>query len=441
MKKSFLLLLFSCAVASMRAQDTVNIHFCTSFWYDGSPVEGSTLGLNIVSPGLPPVSILSQDTSCIDYMGIVPDDLPPGSSLTFYAENETDPLNGVNVLDLVAMSDHILGLIPLQFPYALFAADANKSNSVTAFDIVETRKLILGIYDEFPNNSSWRFFPENCDFPNPANPFSGGNCPGLTFDDLMQLDNDTFLIYGVKIGDVTGDANPNGNYSGPDFVDSTFLDIPDVQLLAGVPTTIDIKLGGTFNLDGLQCQFLYNADKVSLDAVVQTPYFTNNNFALFLGKINAAGFSTSGMPQGETLISFIFTANETVQLSDVFSLNPSVFVSMGAIHNNGLKAVKLGPSPGASSVVANPAAVQLVSPASPNPFEHQTSILLRLENPETVLLEVYDLNGQRRYTIENQFAAGDQRLDIPAEALSKNSIGYYRLRAGNTSATGKLIRL
>lgn len=441
MKKAILLFLFFCSLLVLRAQDTVNIQFCTSFWNGGLPVQGATLGLNIVAPGLPPTSILLQDSSCIDYAGAIPDDLPPGSNLVFYAEKDDAPLNGVNILDLVAMSNHIIGVAPLQSPYALFAADANKSNSITTFDIVETRKLILEIYSEFPNNTSWRFFPENCDFPNPTNPFSGGNCPGLTYDDLLQLDDDTFLLYGVKIGDVTGDANPTDDFGGPVIYDSTLLVIPDVQLLAGVPTTIEIKLGGTIILEGLQCQFLYDTDKVSLDAVEQTTYFAYANFALFSGKINAAGFSISGMVPGETLIKFVFTANETVQLSDVLSLNPSVFSTLGATHDNGLKAIKIKAAPSIASAVATPSQKHLILPASPNPFDNQAVIALNLSAPENILLEVYDASGQRRYTTENQFAAGEQRLVIPGETLARNSVGYYRLRAGNTWTAGKLIRL
>ena len=54
----------------------------------------------------------------------------------------------------------------------MIAADANMSGSITTFDIVELRKLILGIYQTLPNNTSWRFVDKSFVFPNPANPFS-----------------------------------------------------------------------------------------------------------------------------------------------------------------------------------------------------------------------------------------------------------------------------
>ena len=84
---------------------------------------------------------------------------------------DDNPLNGVSTYDLVLISKHILGLAPLNSPYKMIAADANKNNSITTTDIVEFRKLILGIYNELPNNTSWRFVDAEYAFPNPANPF------------------------------------------------------------------------------------------------------------------------------------------------------------------------------------------------------------------------------------------------------------------------------
>ncbi|MFN0214537.1 MAG: T9SS type A sorting domain-containing protein [Saprospiraceae bacterium] len=72
------------------------------------------------------------------------------------------PLNGVTTYDLGLISKHILAIEPFENPFQIIAADANNSGSVTTFDIVELRKLILGIHQELPNNNRWRFVPEYC---------------------------------------------------------------------------------------------------------------------------------------------------------------------------------------------------------------------------------------------------------------------------------------
>ena len=83
--------------------------------------------------------------------------LPTGGDYTITPEKNVNPLNGVSTFDLVLISKHILGIQTLDTPYKQIAADVNKSGSITAFDMVQLRQLILNITTEFPSNESWRF--------------------------------------------------------------------------------------------------------------------------------------------------------------------------------------------------------------------------------------------------------------------------------------------
>lgn len=135
--------------------------------------------------------------------------LEAGLSYTVTPVKTGNDGNGVSTFDLVLISKHVLGLEPLNSPWKIIAADNNKSNSVTTFDIVEGRKLILEIYTEFPNNSSWRFFPADMVFPDPNNPFSGTFFTNsLTLDNLLQSNSDV-SFRAVKTGDVNNSADPN----------------------------------------------------------------------------------------------------------------------------------------------------------------------------------------------------------------------------------------
>ncbi|MBK8627510.1 MAG: hypothetical protein IPN86_18665, partial [Saprospiraceae bacterium] len=60
------------------------------------------------------------------------------------AQKDGDDINGVSTLDLVIIQRHILGLQAMNSPYKLIAADANNDGKVTASDLTEIRKLILG---------------------------------------------------------------------------------------------------------------------------------------------------------------------------------------------------------------------------------------------------------------------------------------------------------
>lgn len=117
--------------------------------------------------------------------------------------------NGVSSWDLVLISKHILGLSPFTDPLKIIAADVNRSGGVSTFDMVHLKKLILNIDTAFTSNTSWRFIDADFVFPNPSAPFNSyfpeGRFIETVTEDVANLD-----FIGVKIGDVNGNANPNG---------------------------------------------------------------------------------------------------------------------------------------------------------------------------------------------------------------------------------------
>lgn len=131
-----------------------------------------------------------------------------GESYIVKPYKNTNLTNGVTTFDIVLITQHILGVAPLNSPYKLIAADVNKSGSVTTFDLVGLRKVILNIETEFPGgNTSWRFVPADYVFPNPADPFHP------PFPEEIVLTNfvgdkleENFIA--IKVGDVNNSANP-----------------------------------------------------------------------------------------------------------------------------------------------------------------------------------------------------------------------------------------
>ncbi|MBL7827485.1 MAG: HYR domain-containing protein, partial [Saprospiraceae bacterium] len=134
--------------------------------------------------------------------------LPITSDITVRPLLDNYPLNGLTTFDLVLISKHIRGIEAIGSPFKMIAADANRSNSITTFDIVELRKLLLGLYSELPNNNSWRFVPKSLVFPNPMNPFIGPLPDSLHFQNVLtNLGNTDF--WGIKIGDVNNSVVPH----------------------------------------------------------------------------------------------------------------------------------------------------------------------------------------------------------------------------------------
>ena len=123
---------------------------------------------------------------------------------------EDDPVNGVSSLDLVLMSRHILGIAPFKTSDKYLAMDVNKSGTLTAFDFVQIRRLILGLATEFPNNDAWRFVEKgrlaNITINQTDNPeYTGAiNTP-------FSLENEDAIVLnftGIKVGDASRNAIP-----------------------------------------------------------------------------------------------------------------------------------------------------------------------------------------------------------------------------------------
>jgi hypothetical protein len=138
--------------------------------------------------------LISGDTTATtmtDANGNYSFDVLKGGNYIITPSKTSNPGNGVSAFDIVLCTQHILLINPFPDPLQIVAGDANNNGSISAFDLVQIRQVILNIIPEFPNSDSWRFVAES-----------------ITINDIMEDTPDQDFI-GVKIGDVSGNANPN----------------------------------------------------------------------------------------------------------------------------------------------------------------------------------------------------------------------------------------
>lgn len=79
---------------------------------------------------------------------------------TIEAIKEDGLLIGVSALDINVIQKHLLGLVPFENTYQEIAADVNGSGTVSALDMADIRKILLGITNDFDGVPSWRIFVE-----------------------------------------------------------------------------------------------------------------------------------------------------------------------------------------------------------------------------------------------------------------------------------------
>ncbi len=119
---------------------------------------------------------------------------------TFEAYHNENTIYGVTTLDLAMTQRHILGIEPFTSPLQYLAADINNDQRVTASDLLQMRKLILGIDEYFKNNTSWIFL-DAASVNSETNPWSIKRYISVPEG---QKDIDHIRFVALKVGDVTG---------------------------------------------------------------------------------------------------------------------------------------------------------------------------------------------------------------------------------------------
>jgi len=374
------------------------------------------------------------------------DDLATGNNYTVTPEMDIAYLNGVSTYDLVLISKHILEIQMLDSPYKMIAADINKSGSITTLDMVELRKVILFIDEEFPNNTSWRFVEADFVFPVPTNPFASTFPEEANINGLQYLEQHDFV--GVKIGDVNGTVVPNNLVGGDDrsFNGALHFDVEDKMLEAGEQYEVVFRSADFESIAGYQYTLNFDVNKLDFYAVEPgaLPGMSTANFGLSLLKSGA--ITTSWMTNepislnaGVELFRITFTAKQAGRLSDVLFVN-SRFTPA--------EAYDVSASDGQLSLLnvdlrfeGDEEAKFVLYQNTPNPFRDETLIGFNLPEASTATLIITDVSGRVLYQVEGDFVKGYNSVDIDASTLGTRGVVYYRLVTPTRHATKKMILL
>jgi hypothetical protein len=420
-------------LSSCTSTSGAQIYTCAHLWCDGAPLSQPKINYTTESATgqvFTQFQPLDQD-GCALYNNV-----PLGSdvSITPLPNIDSDVLNGVNVLDILAMLKHILAITPLS-PYAQIAADINKSGSVTVLDIVELRKLLLGIYAEFPNNESWRFIPADFVFPNPNNPFQSA-FPALVSIPDMILDTLYVDFKAIKIGDVNCSAQPTGLQTNADDRNfSTLISLPDIGLKAGEETLIQLNFEQAQAILAFQAGLAYDPDVLDLSLEDSSlPDFKEDSWVAVPGELRWLYFQAQAIQlnSGTSVIQLRIKAKKDLQLSEVLRLSAYPAQVFDAQENRISLVLAFGHNPFQAK---GPAVF-----AAPNPFTQHCSLFVNLLQDEILLLEIYDSKGALAYRQSIPGNKGDQVLDIPAEAFHASGLYHWKLSGAKWQKNDSLLK-
>ena len=153
---------------------------------------------------------------------------------------------------MIMILRNIVQITPFTSPYQHIAADVNNSSSVTTADIVAIRRVILGIEEEFPNNTAWRFIDANYEFTAPNNPLAEDFREQATINldgSPSEVASQDFVA--IKVGDINNSAGQLSGFaqnSSPRSKNTLSLLVQDMDLVAGNTYTIPIRTNEPLSL-------------------------------------------------------------------------------------------------------------------------------------------------------------------------------------------------
>jgi hypothetical protein len=350
---------------------------------------------------------------------------------TIAGKKNDDYLNGVSTLDIVMMQRHILGINPFTSAYQVIASDVNNDEKVTASDLVEVRKLILGIYSSLPKSGSWRFIDGKQSFGDIFNPFPVKE--KIEVSDLShEMTNQNFI--GVKVGDVNGSATGSADNASTEVRNSIVLNAENEVLAAGVPHSIVLN-AETEGVYGLQFTLtLRNADLAEI--WVGGKLLSDANIAKLNDNTYTVSWNDVAGISGKGLVSINIVPNTTMMTADAVNIHSTVTpaeIYSGEELQTGKLSLRFA---GVESVNEF-----TVFQNEPNPFADKTNISFNLPQAGNATLKVFDVNGKTIYTTTGSFGKGRNSFTLSRTELPASGVMMYQIESGANTVTKKMIGL
>ncbi|MFZ1677245.1 MAG: hypothetical protein WBP41_21325 [Saprospiraceae bacterium] len=364
------------------------------------------------------------------------DDLEVGGSFFIKGYKNDDVMNGISTLDLLNIQKHLLGIDPFTSLDQYIAADINRNGNVSVMDLIELRKLILGIYTAFPSNTSWRFAAMPQDL-------SGTELNLFQeVESIEYLERDTQRVNftGIKIGDLNGDVHlVTDNIVKIRNPKQISFIIDDKPVKDGIPFTIDIKADQQIDVDGFQLSFNLKGTEVIGLAGRKIP-ITDENFSFMDGKLRISWSQAQSMSIGPDDVLFTITLisqqsgllSDKIELADEI-LAPEMYVGHEAEAYSLM--LKMNNPNDPNSEIG-------FFQAEPNPFSSSVDIRFHLINGGKTMLRFYDVSGRLLYETETIYSPGGHTEKIKGESIMHNEgVVYCQIICNHYTRTQKLIRL
>ncbi len=354
----------------------------------------------------------------------------PGHDYSVVPYLDKDHRNGVTTLDITLITRHILGIAPFNDPRKFIAADVNNSKSVTVSDVLNLRKLILGEWNNFPNNTSWRFLDSGYQFPDLSQPWKQ-DLPELISWNNLPEGVSTANFTGIKVGDVDGSVAPSLTVLTGRSSENLIFQTLDAPLTAGKEVDVTITRSFLQQIGGYQFTLRFDPAAVVLKEVIHGELKAENIGFRYLeeGIVTVSWNNSSAFANKNgdgPVVRLKFQALRSSRLSEVLELSSRITEAMAfdaADKQLGVELKFIQPDALADT--------WKLHQNYPNPYQGETVIRFDLPEAGLATLEVRDVQGRLLWRTEEQFEQGSNEVRLKREWLDRAASGvlFYTLKA------------
>ncbi len=361
--------------------------------------------------------------------------IPNGQAVTVKPSKTDGWLNGVTTADIVKIQRHILGIEPLSSAYKMIAADVNKSRTITAKDVSDLRRLILGVTTEIPGNTSWRFIHQLYSF-NDVKTALDQNFPESY--DINSLNNNMNLdFYAVKTGDVNGTAATRGYNTNTNRNRYMLeLQVDEQELSKDQTQDIEVRVANGSAFEGMQFTLQWDVNQLQLEGAFgnEEIKIREDNYSMVRSNDGKLTFSWNGeMNNYDWILKLKFKAKQTIKVSEAITVNSSITPAVSVVKDNieeGQVVLNFnGSSSNAFIVLQN----------EPNPWSHETTIGMILPAAGEVNLTLYDVAGKVYLREKAQMNKGYNEYILGDASLIHSGVYYYQVDYLTNTITRKMV--
>lgn len=339
-------------------------------------------------------------------------------------QKEDDIQRGLSVLDLVLIRAAQFEKVELSH-FQKIAGDITYDEKVSLRDAIELKQVLLNDWEEFSRSPDWRFIPANHEF--------GGDTWERPIPYYIELDyesrHENVDFIGVKMGDVSGDSWGRAH---PRTASVFTVQTEDRQLEAGEEMTIDFASSAVKQTSGYQFTLEFDPDHLEFIDI-------NGSIAqedLNLDRVNEGMIGVvmlQDQDKEDLLFTLEFKTKRDLQLSENLSLNSTMIPALAYNHKFEEMDISLS--------FINEADSYSLHQNTPNPFSRQTTIGFQLAQPGEATLRIMDSQGKVLSERNGHYERGYNSETFTRSQLPVCGLYYYRLTAGDFTATKKLLVL